>query len=193
MSAASLDGCDLDGCDTVRMVDDGHTVLAVPVPELNDVVRSRTAHYDPDYLAADPEFGQAHITVLGPWVRRPNAEDQAVVEKIVSDVGPFTYRLERTGVFPNGIIHLLPEPAQPFAKLTADVCAQFPANPPYGGQFSDPVPHLTLDTVGPDVDEARVRQWLGDRLPVSALADRLQLQWWQAGHCHAQRTWLFGS
>lgn len=174
-------------------IDPGHTVLAVPAPELNDLVRSRTAHYDPDYLASDLEFGQAHITVLGPWVRCPTTEDLEVVAKIISDVDPFTYRLDRTGVFPNGIIHLLPEPARPFADLTAEVSAQFPANPPYGGQFPDVVPHLTLDAVGPDVDEARVRQWLGDRLPLTALADRLQLQWWQAGHCHAQHTWLFGS
>lgn len=173
-------------------VDLGHTVLAIPVPALNDFVRSRTAHYDADYLAADPEFGQAHITVLGPWLSHPSAADLAAVGDIARAVEPFTFQLAQTGVFPNGIIHLLPEPADPFAELTVKVCRQFPDHPPYAGAFVDLVPHLTLDAVGPDVDEARVQRWLGDQLPLSALADRLQLQWWQASHCHVRHTWWLG-
>lgn len=172
--------------------DPGHTVLAVPVPELDGFVRDRTAHYDADYLAADPDFGQAHVTVLGPWVRDPAPADLQVVGELLAATAPFAYLLARAGVFPDGIIHLVPEPQEPFAALTAAVWQRFPAHPPYAGRFANPTPHVTLDAVGPDVDETRVRELLGDLVPVTTVADRVQLQWWQAGHCHVRHTWWLG-
>jgi len=50
----------------------GNTVLAVPVPELDEVVRERTAFYDASFVSSDPGFTHAHITVLGPWVTEPS-------------------------------------------------------------------------------------------------------------------------
>nr|WP_281496757.1 2'-5' RNA ligase family protein [Ornithinimicrobium sp. F0845] len=163
--------------------------MAIPVPPLDPFVRERTAHYDSDYLAADPEFGQAHVTVLGPWLRHPTPADLAGIDEIAATTSAFDYSLEQVGVFPNGIIHLLPEPAGPFSALTHRVWARFPDHPPYSGQFPDATPHLTLDAVAPDVDEARVREMLGELVPARCRADRVQLQWWQAGHCHVQHTW----
>lgn len=173
--------------------DPGHTVLAVPVPELDPFVRARTAHYDAAYLAVDPCFGQAHVTVLGPWVRSPTGTDLALVAEVAGTTVPFSYRLARWGTFPNGIIHLLAEPAAPFAAVTEALVERFPRHPPYGGAFAELVPHVTLDAVGPGVDEAGVATMLGDRVPVSARAQRLQLQWWQAGHCHVQQEWRLGT
>lgn len=173
-------------------VDPGHTVLAIPVPELDVFVRERTAHYDVDYLSTDPAFGQAHVTVLGPWVREPTAEDLAAVALIAAAGNPFDYRLARLGTFPNGIIHALPEPAGPFRSLTEAVVDRFPSHPAYGGQFPDPTPHVTLDAVGPGIDESAVRRMLGGRLPLDCRAEVVQLQWWQAGHCHVQETWRLG-
>lgn len=175
-----------------RPADPGHTVLAVPVPELDEFVRQRTAHYDAAYLAQDPTFGQAHVTTLGPWVRSPTRADLDTVGRIASSVGPFAYRLARVGTFPNGIIHLRPEPDEPFRALTRAVWDCFPEHAPYAGQFPDPVPHVTLDAVGPDVDEAAVHRMLGARIPVTCRAEVLQLQWWQAGHCHVLQTWRLG-
>mgnify|MGYP000924049831 FL=1 len=177
---------------TAGHVDPGHTVLAVPVPPLEAFVRERTAHYDADYLAADPDFGQAHVTVLGPWVREPTPADLAVIAQIAARTDPFDYVLARTGVFPNGIIHLLPDPDGPFRSLTRAVGDRFPDHPPYDGQFPDPVPHVTLDAVGPATDERAVRMMLGPRIPVASRAEAVQLQWWQAGRCHVQRTWRLG-
>lgn len=173
-------------------MDDGHTVLAVPVPQLDTFVRERTAHYDADYLAADPTFGQAHVTVLGPWVRSPSLADLAAVAAIASATRAFDYRLARLGAFPNGIIHLLPEPDGPFRVLTRVVWDRFPGHAPYAGQFPDATPHVTLDAVGPGVDEHAVRMLLGATIPVDCRAEVLQLQWWQAGHCHVQHSWPLG-
>lgn len=167
-------------------------MLAVPVPALDEFVRQRTGHYDADYLAADPDFGQAHITVLGPWVRQPSPADLAAVAWIAAQTQPFHYRLEHLGVFPNGIVHLLPEPAEEFQALTRAAMEQFPDYPPYAGAFPAPVPHLTLDAVGPGVDRDVVREMLGERIPVTCRAEVVQLQWWQAGHCHVQQSWQLG-
>lgn len=174
-------------------MDHGHTVLAIPVPALDAFVRQRTVLYDEAYLAEDPQFGQAHVTVLGPWVRDPTADDLVRIAAIAASAEPFDYRLAATGVFPNGIIHLVPDPAEPFSTLTDRVWDAFPDHPPYADAFLGATPHVTLDAVGPDMDEARVRDLLGDLVPVAVRADRLQLQWWQAGNCHLQATWRLGA
>ncbi len=147
-------------------VDPGHTVLAIPVPLLDDYVRARTAHYDAAYLAADPQFGQAHITLLAPWVRIPTPAQLAQLEDILADRATVHYQLTSVATFPNGIIHTPVEPAEPFRALTHAIWDRFPAHPPYQGQFTDPVPHVTLDAVGVDIDEVRVRDMLTGQLPV---------------------------
>lgn len=65
----------------------GHTVLAVPVPQLDQVVRSRTAHYDKTFVSTDPRFVHAHITVLAPWVVRPTRADLDRVGEIAAKSG----------------------------------------------------------------------------------------------------------
>ena len=65
----------------------GHTVLAVPVPALDEMIRERTAFYDSSFVSADPEFVHAHITLLGPWTERPNAEDLDCVARIAETGG----------------------------------------------------------------------------------------------------------
>ncbi|MFI5427901.1 2'-5' RNA ligase family protein [Aeromicrobium sp. UC242_57] len=153
-------------------VDHGHTVLAIPVPALDAFVRARTAHYDAAYLAEDPAFGQAHVTVLGPWVREPSERDLALVASYAGSVEPFELTLAELGVFADGIIHLLADPPDRLACMTVELARRFPDHPPYGGRFADVVPHVTLDAVGPGVDVAQVREWLGALVPVTCRAEQ---------------------
>jgi hypothetical protein len=60
----------------------GHSVLVVPVPELDEWIRARTAFYDASFVSADPGFVHAHITLLGPWLPRPAAEDLATAARL---------------------------------------------------------------------------------------------------------------
>lgn len=173
-------------------LDPGHTVLAVPVPELDAYVRARTLHYDPAYLAADPAFGQAHVTLLGPWLREPSAADFELVADLASRNDPFEFSLHNLAVFPDGIIHLLADPDDRFRALTAELVVLFPDYQPYGGRFPEVVPHVTLDANGPGVNLESVRASLAGRLPARCRADEIQLQWWQAGACHVQRSWRLG-
>jgi 2'-5' RNA ligase len=167
----------------------GHSVLQVPVPELEPFVRARTEHYDTAYLADDPAFTHAHVTALGPFLPEVDDETVAAVAAIIADTSSFEFTLERIATFPNGIIHLVPEPDDAFRTLTARLSAAFPQCPPYAGQFADVRPHLTLDASGPMVTEQSTRALLGDLLPARCRAERLDLAWYQPGACRVLRSW----
>lgn len=171
----------------------GHTVLAVPVPALETVVRRSTAGYDPSFVSTDPGFAHAHITVLAPWAPEPQVDDLARVAEIAGETPAFMVILERIEEFPDGLLHLRPEPEDGLRGLTRRLAEAFPAYPPYGGAFDDVVPHLTLDqrseTVTPEAVHARVAHLL----PVAAEVDRVDLQWWASGDCRLLRTFRLKS
>ena len=170
----------------------GHSVLQVPVPALEPWVRARTEHYDPAYVSADPAFTHAHVTALGPFVERLDEETEAAVAAVAARVEPFEFTLERLGTFPNGIVHLVPEPADGFRKLTELLTERFPEHPPYGGEFQ-PAPHLTLDLVHGDVTEESTRALLGDVVPVTARAEWLDLAWYEPDGCRLLTRWPLGA
>ena len=170
-----------------------HTVLVVPVPQLEAFVRERTEHYDSSFLSADPAFVHAHITALGPFLDDPTADDLAVVGDVVAEVPAFDFVLERTGEFADGIIHLLPDPDTPFRELTRRLVTAFPQCPPYGGEFPDPVPHLTLDQRSSGIDRASVRAALGDAVPATCRADRVALHRYANHGCRVLADWKLGT
>lgn len=171
----------------------GHTVLQVPVPGLEPFVRARTAHYDTDYLSADPDFTHAHITVLGPFLPEVDADAAAMVAETVAEVEPFEFRLDRIATFPNGCIHLRPEPDDGFRTLTSRLWAAFPECPPYGGEFPDSTPHLTLDLVHAGVTQASTDTLLAQHpRPDMYVADRVDLAWYEPGRCGRLAAWPLG-
>jgi 2'-5' RNA ligase len=170
----------------------GHSVLAVPVPALEEVIRERTAAYDASFISADPNFVHAHITLLAPWASKPTAEDLAQVGRIARAAGPFDVKLSRIGEFPDGIIHLIPEPDFELRELTSCLAAAFPQFPPYGGRYDDAIPHLTLDRRSTTVTPATVRASIGDLLPLAITVDRIDLQWWANHGCRRLHAWRLG-
>jgi hypothetical protein len=173
----------------------GHSVLQVPVPELEGFVRARTAHYDAGFVCDDPGYVHAHVTALGPFVPEPTEEDLAVVARIAADTLSFEAVLGEVAAFPDGIIHLLPAPDTDFRLLTQRLGAAFPDHPPYGGRYGPPsavLPHLTLDLASADVDVASTRRLLGDAIPVVTRAQRLDLVWYESGRCRLMRSWTLG-
>jgi hypothetical protein len=167
----------------------GHTVLAVPVPELETLVRERTQAYDASFVSADPAFGHAHLTLLGPWLPSPTEADLRVVAGLLATEAPFAYTLETLAQTPLGLLTLLPTPAAPFERLTASLSAAFPQTPPYAGEF-DPHPHVTLDHVDTGATLASLGAELA--LPVHGKADEVQLQWWANHDCRVLHTWRLG-
>ncbi|MGO4360663.1 2'-5' RNA ligase family protein [Terrabacter sp. 2TAF16] len=169
----------------------GHSVLQVPVPVLEPFVLARTRHYDADYVSADPDFVHAHVTALAPFLDLESLTQTAldVVAEIAAATEPFAFTLEAVDTFPNGIVHLLPEPSAPFATLTSRLREAFPQCPPYAGRFGDVVPHLTLDALSDVVTEESTRRLAAPRLPARCRAERLDLAWYEPGACRVLRSW----
>lgn len=161
----------------------GHGVLQVGVPELEDWIINRTRFYDPRYISTDPRFRHAHITVLAPL----HAWDTAAIGEVAASTARFDYELTRLDVFPNGCIHLPPDPDAPFRDLTRRVWHAHPGVVPNGAP--DPVPHLTLDLAGAVVTVESTRALLGDAIPLSCRAEALELVWYEAGNCHLIERW----
>ncbi|WP_024873971.1 2'-5' RNA ligase family protein [Saccharomonospora piscinae] len=170
----------------------GHSVLAVAVPAFEDYIQRRTAHYDASFLSSDPDFSHAHITVLGPWLPTPSQPDLDTVERIMAAAEPFDTTLARVETFPDGLIHLRPDPDEPFRALTAALVDAFPHCPPYGGRFPDPVPHLTLDRRADGITPDSVGEDLRHLLPARLHVDRVDLQWWANHDCHVRESWKLG-
>ncbi len=87
----------------------------------------------------------SHVTILFPFLpaARLDADVRRTMCEIAAAHGPFEVGFSRVGRFP-GVVYLAPEPAEPFARLTAALVASFPEFPPYGGRFDEVIPHLTI-------------------------------------------------
>ena len=166
----------------------GHSVLVVPVPELEPFARGRWVHYLPSWVSRDPAFTHAHITALSPYLPTPTAADLARVAAIARATAPFGYVLRDVQELADGFIQVLPEPAAPFAALTHALWEAFPQCPPYGGAY-DVAPHVTLDQRSDTVSVASTRALLCDLLPARCRADRIELHWYEEGNCHVLADW----
>jgi hypothetical protein len=166
-------------------------VLVVPVPELEPFVRSRWEHYEPSWVSSDPAFTHAHITALSPFVAAPTAADLARVAAVAASCAPVDYVLAEVEEFPNGCIHVAPDPASPFAALTHALWDAFPQCPPYEGLYGVS-PHVTLDHHAPEVTVASTRDLLAGVLPAHCRADRLELHWYAPGGCRVMAEWKLG-
>jgi 2'-5' RNA ligase len=172
----------------------GHSVLLVPVPALEPFVRARSEHYDRDYVSADPRFVHAHVTALGPFFPPAELSPEVIgqLASIACATAPFDFVLGEVGVFPNGIVHLLPGPSAPFEELTGRLWRAFPQCPPYAGEFGAVVPHLTLDALSDEVTAESTRQLVAPYVPVGCRADRLDLAWYARGGCRVLQSWRLG-
>ncbi|MGI5290019.1 2'-5' RNA ligase family protein [Nonomuraea polychroma] len=87
----------------------------------------------------------AHVTVLVPFldIDRMDPEVMDVLKALIGEHSPFTIRFDKCQRFP-GVLYLAPTPDQPFRALTEAVAARWPEAPPYGGQYAEIIPHLTV-------------------------------------------------
>ena len=117
------------------------SALVIPVPEAEPVVGDLRARFDPAAPAGVP----AHITVLYPFLT-PEVLSRPVLDElrsIFSGVKPFAFKLTKIDRFPD-VVYLVPEPGEPFIRLTAAVATRWPETPPYGGEYPQVIPHLTV-------------------------------------------------
>jgi 2'-5' RNA ligase len=88
----------------------------------------------------------AHITLLYPF-KPPDEVSGAVLDELrrsFARFAPFRFALAQIRRFPAEVLYLAPEPDEPFRRLTSAIWNWYPETPPYGGQWLDIVPHLSV-------------------------------------------------
>jgi len=147
--------------------------LIVTVPQAEPAVSAWRSQLDPMAALGVP----AHLTVLFPFVP-PAGIDEATrttLRELLSSVTTFDFSLVATRWFADTVVWLAPDPDAPFRVLTQAVADAFPAYPPYGGQFPDPVPHLTIADRGPPEAMHAAEQQLQRALPIRSIARSVTL------------------
>jgi 2'-5' RNA ligase len=155
------------------MYEPEQTALIVAVPEAEPVVGAHRAALDPVASWGVP----AHITVLYPF-RPPGRIDGPVLAALgalFAAQPAFEVTLSRVEWFGTEVLWLAPTPDEPFRQLTEAVWARFPDVPPYGGEFDDVIPHLTVgDHAPPTVLQATAAD-VAARLPITAAIRSVRL------------------
>jgi hypothetical protein len=152
---------------------DWHSALLVAVPEAEPAVREHRARLDSSARDGVP----AHLTVLYPFLP-PASIDGAVLasmRRLFAAFTPFDVTLDRVRWFGEDVVWLAPRDDRPFRALIRAAWAAFPGCPPYGGQYADVIPHLTI---GDRDDPAALRaaaEAVGGHLPVATTATEVTL------------------
>jgi 2'-5' RNA ligase len=120
-----------------------------------------------------------HVSVVYPFVPPADVDDD-VLSRLAAAVGTvpaFDCVFSSTEWFGEDVLWLAPEPAGPFRELTRAVVAAFPAHQPYGGQYAEPTPHLTIGELrlGSAEQLAAAERAVHTHLPVRARVDRAVL------------------
>lgn len=147
------------------------SALIVPIPEAEPAVAGLRSRLDSSAAWGVP----AHVTVIFPFLppEQISAQVLAAVRLIAAGVPRFFLSLDKVGWFGDKVLWLSPNPAEPFRELTNRLAVRFPAAKPYGGQFADVIPHLTVGHDAPGLTEAAAE--VEPRLPIKARVTSLRL------------------
>ena len=119
----------------------GESALVIHVPEAEDLVGSYRIKYDHEASVGVP----AHITLLWPFVPTslitPDIQNQ--LAHLFSNFHSFQFSLTELRRFPE-VLYLAPSPSDKIIELVQIIASRFPKYPPYGGQFKEISPHLTI-------------------------------------------------
>jgi hypothetical protein len=92
---------------------------------------------------------------------------------LLASFAPFESTLAETARF-RGLLYLNPEPRESFIEMTEALAEAFPEFPPYGGEFDEVVPHVTVAQADDQVLAAAERE-LAPQLPVMTRVERVWL------------------
>jgi 2'-5' RNA ligase len=164
------------------------TALIIGVSEVESLVGKFRARHDPACAEGVP----AHVTVLYPFLPSSKISSRTLqsLRDIFAECSPFGVTFAELRRFP-GALYLSPRPDAEFQHLTENVVSRFPEAPPYGGQFPDIVPHLTVahapDQRRLDEIETEFLAAATGKLPIYARLREVTLIQKSDGHW---RTWM---
>jgi 2'-5' RNA ligase len=152
----------------------GESAIIVPVHVPVAVNRLRD-RMDPSAAQGVP----AHVTLIYPFMPAEMLNDavRRRVEQILAREPAFPFTLGEVRRWPN-VVYLVPDPAEPFRRLTGALAEEFPEYPPYEGVHPDVVPHLTVAQDVPDDYYAAAEHALPGLLPIRDVAREA----WLIGH-----------
>jgi 2'-5' RNA ligase len=116
-----------------------------------------------------------HVTIIFPFLPAALLEPDVRrrLARVAAGQRPFDVRFTRVERFPT-VVYLAPEPPAPFIRLTEAVVEQFPDYPPYGGEFDEVIPHLTI-TESADAPYDEIATEARATLPFSHRVTRLEV------------------
>ncbi len=157
---------------------EGESAIIVPVQVPVAVARLRD-RMDPSAAQGVP----AHVTLLYPFMPPASLTDEvrATIERIIAAQPSFPLQL-RSVVRWSNVVHLAPEPAEPFRKLITELAAAFPDYPPYGGAHPEVIPHVTIAQDVPEDYYAAAEHALPAMLPIRDVVREA----WLIGHTPEQ-------
>ena len=147
------------------------SAVILSFPEVDAVIGDIRERLDP---SASWGIG-AHVSLIYPFARarRITPELLETVRRVASATQPFDVRFDHTGWFGEETVWLGPAPQPRLDDVVARCLAAFPQYPPYGGEFDEFVPHLTLAT-GNSAQEAKdAEREVLPELPISTMATGL--------------------
>jgi 2'-5' RNA ligase len=146
------------------------TALVVLLPELEPLLGGYRRHYAGDGARGMPP----HVTLIFPFADSEGVGDRLErVARVLGAFAPFEIALRETARFPK-LLYLRPEPAEPFLAMTEALAEAFPEFQPYGGEFDEIVPHVTVAQADEDV-LAAVERDLVTQLPAETRCERAWL------------------
>lgn len=112
------------------------------------------------------------MTVLYPFLPlgRLNESVLGSLGALFASVAAFEFALDRVGWFGREVVWLGPRDPAPFTALTNLVFSAFPSCPPYGGQYAEVIPHLTIGHSGRQADLRAAADSVRSSLPIEAVA-----------------------
>jgi hypothetical protein len=151
------------------------TAIVVPVPEADPLIdRWRRKN-----TTSGAEGMPAHITLIHPFADTSQYASGLghIVEATMAGMGEVDYSLVSTAYFRGmpSTLYLVPEPPDPFVTMTKALADEFPQYPPYGGMFSEIIPHVTVaQHDDPDL-LGEIEQDVKRSLPIQARASAVAL------------------
>lgn len=153
-----------------------HTVLQLPVFDLEPFVRARLRAENPRLREPEGDTWCAHVALLDPFVDEADAGPELfqALARECARWDPLVLRLAEIRRLPGGTTCLAPEPSDRLVAMTEAFAAAFPGHPPRGGAGDRAVPHVPLGHDVPDADLDLLRGWL----PQTALVEDVHLVSW---------------
>ena len=169
------------------------SALVVLIPEVENLVKSFRDQYDPSAAVGIP----AHVTILYPF-KSPDelsADVIATLHDLFSKQPCFNVTFKGVRAFTD-TLYLFPVPADPFRQLTEIIAGRYPESQPYGGAFSEIVPHLTVahssDSKTLDKVANQFRKVAQSELPIQARVTNVSLIDNKKGYWKVQNQFSLG-